>query len=125
MQFVTPTGVACPVGTRLFSLMTKLSPAVTDAFRLLRYDLFRHLDEAEFLGAKTAEWTDEDADSARLLIPDLVEVIRGTVALHNNHQDVDCRGCGQQWPCGTFETLHALVKRPDTEVVKLLSQQVT
>lgn len=103
--------------------MSELSPAVSDAFWLLRYDMYRHLDEAEFLGMKTAEWTDEDADSARLLIPDLVEVIRGTVALHNNHRDVDCQGCGQQWPCGTFETLHALVKRPNTEIVRLVSQQ--
>jgi hypothetical protein len=104
--------------------MSKLSPAVASAFWLLRYDIFRHLDEAEFLGLKNAEWTDEDADSARLLIADLVEVIRGTVVLHDNQRDADCRGCGQPWPCGTFETLHALVKRPDTEIVRLLSQKV-
>lgn len=47
--------------------MDTVSPAVTDAFRLLRIDLYAHLDEAEFLATKFDEWSEQDMDTAREL----------------------------------------------------------
>src|SRR5215470_14943108 len=41
--------------------MDQLQPAVADAFRLLRQDLYGYLDEAEFLATKVGEWSSEDA----------------------------------------------------------------
>ena len=54
--------------------MDTISPVVADAFRLLHNDLYGHLDEAEFLALKCREWSQQDADTARTLIPDLVVV---------------------------------------------------
>jgi hypothetical protein len=53
--------------------MDTISPACADAFHLLRMDLIGYLDEAESLATKNDEW-DEDRETARRLIPDLVIV---------------------------------------------------
>ena len=57
--------------------MDTISPAVADAFQLLRNDLYEHLDHADELATQCEEWSDEDMDTARKLIPDLLLVIRG------------------------------------------------
>jgi hypothetical protein len=43
---------------------------MADAFRLLRQDIYRCLDEAEFLATKLGERTGDDAHSARCLVKD-------------------------------------------------------
>ena len=102
--------------------MNTLSPILADAYHLLQQDLYRHLDDAEFLAAKYDEWTEEDAESARALIQDLVTVIRGVAATHEppTTEPGNCRTCETSWPCTPIITIHRLVKDPDTEFVKLL-----
>ncbi|MPZ81133.1 MAG: hypothetical protein GEV28_12355 [Actinophytocola sp.] len=103
--------------------MDNVSPAVTDAFRLLRGNLYRHLDEAEFLALKYASWSEEDTASARSLIPDLVTVVRAVLALHDTSTGAaGCRTCGVEWPCPAFATIHGLLKDPDREFSRLVAQ---
>ncbi len=93
--------------------MDTLSPAVADAFRLLQSDLYHHLDEAEFLASQCGEWSEQDAEMARELIPDLVVVIRGVLGEHGPQPDGDCRPCTSRWPCPVVTTIHALLKDPE------------
>ncbi|HEY0449538.1 hypothetical protein [Actinophytocola sp.] len=94
-----------------------------DAFRLLRGNLYRHLDDAEFLAMKYAPWSEEDTASARSLIPDLVTVVRAILALHDpSAADGSCRTCGVEWPCPAVHTIHGLLKDPDREFSRLLAQ---
>lgn len=99
--------------------MDTISPVVADAFFLLHRDLYGHLDEAEFLAMKYEEWTQQDCDAARELIPDLVIVIRGVLIEHEAAPSGDCRTCLSAWPCSVVATIHALVKDPDREFVAL------
>jgi hypothetical protein len=99
--------------------------ALAEAYHLLRQDLYGHLDEAEYLAMKYEPWTDQDLDSALVLIPNLVTVIRGVVALHDTPDPVTdprCRTCDESWPCEAFETIHRLVKDPDREFVRLVTR---
>ncbi len=100
--------------------MDTSSPVVADAIRLLHSDLYDHLDEAEFLALKCREWSQQDADTARKLIPDLVVVIRGILFEHQAQPSGDCRICSSAWPCPVVTTVHALVKDPDREFVALV-----
>jgi hypothetical protein len=102
--------------------MGTLSPAVADAFGLLRMDLYRHLDEAEFLALKYQEWTEDDAENARALIPDLVFVIRGLLINHKVRPDGDCQTCASVWPCPVVTLIHGMVKDPERQYVALIRQ---
>jgi hypothetical protein len=104
--------------------MDTISPAVTDAFRLLRIDLYAHLDEAEFLATKFDEWSEQDVDTARELIPDLVVVIRGLIGEHESDRHGECRICASAWPCPVVTKIHALVKDPDSQFVALLRRAI-
>jgi hypothetical protein len=95
--------------------------ALSEAHRLLRNDLYMHLEEAEYL-AEFDGWTMKQQRTARALIPNLVTVIRGIVVLHDGSKD-RCPTCETPWPCVNFETIHRLVKRPDAEFVKLVNAQ--
>ena len=79
--------------------MDTISPVLADAFQLLCTDLYDHLGEAEFLASKAREWSCEDIDSARKLIPDLVVVIRGLLLEHQAQPSGGCRICPSAWPC--------------------------
>jgi hypothetical protein len=92
---------------------------LNDAHRLLCDDLFLHLDEAEAL-ANEDYWSEQELGLARTVIPNLVTVIRGIVALHDDGPERDCSTCGGTWPCKSFETIHKLVKDPDGEFVKII-----
>ncbi len=100
--------------------MDPISPLLADAFDLVRTDLYNHLSEAESLALDYREWTPQDADSARKLIPDLVVVIRGLVIEHQARPGGGCRICASAWPCPVMTTIHALVKDPDREFVALV-----
>ncbi len=100
--------------------MDTVSPVLADAFRLLCSDLYSHLDEAEFLANKAHEWSWDDVDTARKLIPDLVIVIRGLLIEHEAQPSGDCRVCAVAWPCAVLTTIHRLVKDPDREFVALV-----
>ncbi len=102
--------------------MDMISPAVADAFTLLRADLYDHLDKADELACKTEKWSQDDVDAARKLIPDLVTVIRGLLVEHRPQPSGTCQICGSTWPCPVVTTVHALVKDPDREFVALASR---
>ena len=102
--------------------MDTTSLVATDAIRQLRVNLYEHLDEAEGHATKVSRWSEEDIETARRLIPDLVTVIRGIISLHELGPSASCRTCGAAWPCQAFETLHRLVKDPDGELVRLLTR---
>ena len=94
---------------------------MSEAHRLLRNDLYLHLEEAEYL-ADFDGWTMKQQRTARALIGNLVTVIRGIIVLHDNRSP-HCPTCTTPWPCTNFETIHRLVKSPDTEFVKLVNAQ--
>lgn len=100
--------------------MSTTPSLATDASRLLHRDLYGHLDEADFLALKFEQWNQQDVDSARKLIPDLVVVIRGLLIEHEAKPDGDCRICPSAWPCPVVTMIHALVRDPDREFVALL-----
>jgi hypothetical protein len=95
--------------------MDATPPLVAEAFQLLLMDLYEHLSEAEFLATKTTAWSEEDIDSARRLIPDLILVIQGLLIEHQSVPGGDCRICLSVWPCPVVTKIHALVKDPDRE----------
>jgi hypothetical protein len=99
--------------------MDAITPALADAFRLLRQDIYGYLDEAEFLSTKLAEWTPEDARSARRLVPDLVTIVRGILLDHKETAVGTCATCATRWPCSTVHTIHGLVTNPDHEFMKI------
>lgn len=103
--------------------MSTLSPMIADAFGLLLVNLYRHLDEAEFLGRKYQDWTEEDVETARELIPDLVAVIRGLLSQHKMRRDADiCQTCASAWPCPVVTLIHRLIKDPERGFMALLSR---
>ena len=100
--------------------MDTISPVHADAFRLLLIDLHEHLCEAEDLASKIDEWSDEEMDSLRRLIPDLLVAIRGLLVAHEMTPSGNCRTCLSPWPCPVVTTLHALIKDPDREFAAIL-----
>jgi len=100
--------------------MDTISPVHADAFRLLLLDLYTHLCEAEDLASKTGEWSGEDIDSVRKLIPDLLVMIRGLLVEHEVTPSGHCRTCLSAWPCPVMRTIHALVKDPDREFAAIV-----
>ncbi|MGH3693561.1 MAG: hypothetical protein ACRDRX_06120 [Pseudonocardiaceae bacterium] len=99
--------------------MDPLAPAVADAFGLLLTDLYRHLDGADSLSQKFEEWTEEDSDTARQLISDLVIVLRGLLLDHQVGRGGHCRTCKSAWPCPVVTLMHGLIKDPDSQFVEL------
>jgi hypothetical protein len=99
--------------------MDQLPPAVADAFRLLRQDLYGYLDEAEFLATKVGEWSGDDIRSARGLVPDLTTIVRGILLDHKETAVGTCPTCNARWPCSAVRTIHRLVKDPDREFLKI------
>jgi hypothetical protein len=100
--------------------MSALSPASADAFGLLREDLYIHLEEADCLANQHAEWSDEDIQTARGLIGDLVLALRGLLIEHQLQTSGDCQICTSAWPCPVVTTIHAFVKDPQRQFVALL-----
>ena len=99
--------------------MDTISPALADAFSLLRDDLYRHLDEAECLG-QCSSCSEADEDAAHKLIGDLVVVIRGLLVEHQEQAGGRCRVCPSTWPCPVVRTIHGLVKDPRRQFAALL-----
>ena len=99
--------------------MGTLTPAVADAFDLLHMDLYRRLDAAEFLALTCREWTEDDVNTTRKLIPDLVIVIRGLMLGHQMRPGGDCRTCRSVWPCPVVALIHGLLKDPQRQYVEL------
>lgn len=94
------------------------------AYRLLREHLYRYLDEAEYLAMKCADWTDTDSDTARDLIPDLVDAIRTSLAAHTADDADQCVPCERPWPCRTVQTIHGVITDPSRNFQPLLTKEV-
>ncbi|MGQ0778642.1 MAG: hypothetical protein ACT4NY_30230 [Pseudonocardiales bacterium] len=100
--------------------MGTISPAVAYVFRLIRTDLYGHLDETDYLAFKHDEWSPQDAEEARKLISNLVLVIRGLLIEHVIQDSDDCLICTSQWPCPVVTTIHTLIKDPEHHFTTLL-----
>ncbi|MGQ0778361.1 MAG: hypothetical protein ACT4NY_28795 [Pseudonocardiales bacterium] len=100
--------------------MGTLSPLFADAFRLLRDDLYGHLDDAEFLTTKCDEWSDQDIDTAGELIVALVTVVRGLLIEHEPQTSGECRICRSVFPCQVVTAIHGLLKDPEQEYIEMV-----
>lgn len=101
-------------------MCTSAPPLLAAALELLGEDLLVHLDEAEALATQTDEWTEQDSGAARKVIGDLVLIIRGLLLEHERQNSGDCRICTSEWPCPVATTIHAFLKDPDRQFVKLV-----
>jgi hypothetical protein len=99
--------------------MDQTAPALADAYHLLRQDLYGYLDEAEFLATNVGEWSTDDIQSARDLLPDLIGIVRAMLLDHKETAIGVCPTCNSRWPCVTVCTIHRLVKDPTGEFVKI------
>lgn len=99
--------------------MGPISPAVADAFRLLRADLYHHLDQAEFLVGGWDGWSDWEVNTIRELVGDLVLIIRQLLREHEVQDTGDCRICASVWPCQVVTTVHTLVTDPERQLAGL------
>ncbi|HET9256907.1 MAG TPA: hypothetical protein VFO16_17165 [Pseudonocardiaceae bacterium] len=99
--------------------MSAQSP-LDDAMELLDQDLLLHLDQADELATQIREWSEQDMDSARKVIGDLVLIIRGLLVEHEWQPGNECRICARAWPCPVATTIHAFLKDPDREFVTLI-----
>ncbi|MGH3928571.1 MAG: hypothetical protein ACRDTF_01175 [Pseudonocardiaceae bacterium] len=100
--------------------MSTLSPALIDAFALLSDNLYLHLDEVDSLATHDDEWSTENMETARVLICDLVRVIRELLLEHKLRNSGDCHICTSAWPCPVVTTIHAMVKDPKRQFVPLV-----
>jgi hypothetical protein len=96
-----------------------VSPAMSEAYRLLRAELYAHLDDAEFHATKVEPWQESDVELARALIPDLVVVIRSVLTQHQESHVGRCRFCFRHWPCASVRAVHHHLTDPDREVARL------
>lgn len=99
--------------------MTTVPAALADAFALLREDLYGHLDRAEYLAMQCTPWDAHDRATARRLIPDLVDVVRAALAVHESGRHGRCRGCQRAWPCATVQAIHSTLRNPERAFVAL------
>lgn len=95
------------------------SPLLAEALDLLSDDLLVHLDEADLLATQHAEWSEQDMNSARKVIVDLVLTIRGMLIEHERQNNGDCQICTSAWPCPVVTTIHSFLKDPHREFVAL------
>ena len=85
-------------------------------------DIRDRLEEVEFLATKSYDWTEDDIDSAREVIPDLITVIQKILAPHDHTRNGSCPPCGADWPCAAVRTTHGLLTDPDRELCKLVER---
>ncbi|MGH3939050.1 MAG: hypothetical protein ACRDTG_10535 [Pseudonocardiaceae bacterium] len=100
--------------------MSTLPPALTDALALLADNLYLHLDEVDSLATQDYEWSTEDTETVRVLICDLVRVIRELLIEHKLQDSGECHICTSAWPCPMVTTIHAVVKDPKRQFVPLV-----
>ena len=99
--------------------MDPLTPAVADAFELLREHLYQRLDDAESSSVSYEDWDQEDIDAARELIQNLVLVLRGLLLDHQMRPGGECRPCSAAWPCPVVALMHDLLKDPEDQFIAL------
>ncbi|GAA1988968.1 hypothetical protein [Amycolatopsis minnesotensis] len=103
--------------------MTTLSPAVAEAYKLLRMQIYELIDSAEFLALKDV-WSEDDHESLRQLIPDLLQVIRAVWHRHEPNWTGTCRFCLREWPCATARLIHREVIDPENYFIRIHENEV-
>lgn len=98
-----------------------LTPAIADAYALLRDNVYQHLDDAELLAMRDEDWNPADLESARRLLADLLQVIRVLWHKHEPSWHGNRRCCLRPWPCSTAQSIHHELKDPGREFVRLLT----
>ena len=99
--------------------MTTLPYALAEACQLLRQDMHRTLDEAEYLAMKTEPWDHDDAQTASEVIPDLIDAVRAVLREHDANLQGRCRICHGTWPCRTAQVIHEILKDPERSLSAL------
>lgn len=99
--------------------MSTISPALNRAFWLLCNEIYERLDAAEHLGDDTIEWTVADAENARDVIGDLIELVRSVVVEHQAGPDGECPCCLQRWPCRTVALVYQVATDPARRISEL------
>ena len=100
--------------------MDPVSPALAEAYHLLQQDLYRHLEEAEYLAED--DWYEEQADLGRMLLLELAAGVRSLLAAHQAGGTGECRTCAKAWPCQVTGAIHRLVRDPDNHFAQLLNK---
>jgi hypothetical protein len=68
--------------------MPSLTPLHTEALGLIRYEILKHLDAADFLVSRNDAFeSDEDFNSIANLVDDLIRVIKEVLDLHREDDD--------------------------------------
>lgn len=92
--------------------MTTLSPTVVEAYKLLRKQIYEHIESAEYLALRE-NWPPEDQEALRQVIPDLLQAVRAVWHRHEPTWTGVCRCCSREWPCETARLIHREITDPD------------
>jgi hypothetical protein len=100
--------------------METIPPALAEAYSLLRADIYRFLDETEFL-AQFEYWDEKELELVRRTIPDLTTIIRGLVVEHESSDTTGkCDMCNVTYPCQVTQSIRALIKDPQRVFWRIL-----
>jgi hypothetical protein len=99
--------------------MDTIPPALAEAYALLRADIYRFLDETEFL-AQLEPWDEKELKLIRRTIPDLTTIIRGLVTEHESSYAGKCLVCDVTYPCQVTQSIRALIKDPQRVFWRIL-----
>lgn len=103
--------------------METISPALADAFALLRQDIHGYLENAEELADRLSESPPAPLESLCDLVSDLTVIVRGVMMDHRATATGTCPTCNTAWPCSAVRTIHRLVKDPGGEFVRLAQRR--
>jgi hypothetical protein len=93
--------------------MTSATPLLTEALELIRYEILKHLDAADFLVSRNDSLeSDEDLSAVVDLVDDLVRVIKEVLDLHRESGDSEAY-------LSTLETVYRMMKDPKRMFGKL------
>ncbi|HEU5469031.1 MAG TPA: hypothetical protein VFV67_00135 [Actinophytocola sp.] len=91
-----------------------------DAYHLLQQDIYRHLEEAEYVAEDLLEDDEDSIELGSMLLVELSAMIRGMLGLHRTTPTGTCRTCGGPWPCHVVGTIYTMVKDPQRPFVELM-----
>lgn len=99
--------------------MTQASPLLSAAFKLLRQDIYEHLDSVEYVAQDPDIWF-KNPDDVLDVIPELIYALRAIMRIHSETPTGACGGCEHAWPCPVIGTIHEVVKEPKHQFVKIV-----
>lgn len=100
-----------------------ISATQAEVCELLLRDLYRHVDEVEFLATKIEPWDRRDTHAAREVIPDLVAAIRAVLHEHDVKLSGRCRICHDPWPCASVRAIKDVITDPERAVAELVERE--